>query len=159
MPRIRRAELTVDEVVAWAMWRTGAPVKQIADKFGLKTRQAIYHRAKKVEKALAEKINLEDLKNACLLCYPLALESLTENLKKHDVSMTQFFLKHFLELSDKIEGEGFASGPIFIIQSNGDKSKTEDKPQNLSKRFRFEPRPLSGDGLGVGDGQDDVRDS
>jgi uncharacterized protein (DUF433 family) len=139
MPRIRKTELTVDEVVAWAMWRTGAPVKEIANKFGLKTRQAIYHRAKKVEKALAEKIDLGKLKNACLLCYPLALESLQANLKKHDVSMTQFFLKHWLELSDKIEGEGFASSaPIFIIQSNHNQPKTEDKPQDVSKRFCLE---------------------
>lgn len=51
----------------------------------------------------------------------------------------------------KVEGEGIANnGPIFIIQSNGNHRETKDKPQDVSKRFRFEPISISGDGGGVG---------
>lgn len=60
----------------------------------------------------------------------------------------------------KISGEGFAnSSPVFIIQSNGHEPKTEDKSQDISKRFRLEPISVSGDGLGMGDRKNDVRDS
>jgi hypothetical protein len=60
----------------------------------------------------------------------------------------------------KIQGEGFANNsPVFIIQSNGHEPKTADKSQDISKRFRFEPSTLSGNGLGLGDRKNNVRDS
>jgi len=39
---------------------------------------------------------------------------------------------------NKEEGVGFGNNPIFIIQTNGDQPKTQNKPQDFSKRFRLE---------------------
>ena len=138
--RPRHTDLTINEVVSWAMWRAKAPLKEIKEKTGITSDRGVYHRIHKVEEAIKEKFPIEDYKNACLLLYPVALESLHANLAKHDVPTTLFFMKNVIGFNDKITGEGIANS-VFIIRpngnGNGDEPEKDDKTKVLSGHLRL----------------------
>jgi hypothetical protein len=82
----------IDHIVAWAMWRSKAGVDNIANKFDI-CRATVHNWVNRVEALVSERIDLDKLKTATLLCFPSALESLSYNLEvKKDPSVTNNFL-------------------------------------------------------------------
>jgi len=82
----------IDKVVAWALWKSKTKVSNIAQQFSI-CEATVYNWVNRVEKLVAEKIDMEKLHNAVLLCFPAALQSLAHNLSvEKDASVTNNFL-------------------------------------------------------------------
>lgn len=108
----------VEYIVSWALYHSKIPVKKIAEDRG-QTTASIYWQIKQIDNAIDTQIDKQKIRDACLLCNPLAVESLIHNLREKDVSMTQFFLKNILGFADKIQGEGFESANVTNVYNLG----------------------------------------
>lgn len=133
----------VDYIIAWAMWKTKAGVSNIASKFG-KCPATIYNWVNRVEKLVAERLDMEKLKNATILCFPSALESLVYNLEvKKDPSVTNNFLNKSVfadvkETEVNVETNVYNLNDLLGGISNGDLKHRAEKLAGRTDRIHEE---------------------
>ena len=113
--------IKIDFVVAWAMFKSKMGVSNIAKRFGV-CLATVYNWVKKVDDVVKDKIDMEELKAAALLCYPLALDSLAYNLRdKKDPSVTNNFLNKTI-WGDVKDSESHSQTNVFNLGAGFDQS-------------------------------------
>jgi len=123
-------------------------MQAIADKHDIRSRQTIYDwMACQEFKDFLTKLEEGHKRMALLMARRWATEAvkrLVMNFTNKDID-PEVARKSAMDLLDiaglkiqKVEGEGIGGSPVFIIQTNHNQPKTEDKPQDVSKRFRLE---------------------
>ena len=99
-----KQDVTPEDVLAWADGLTGVATKESARKQGCSA-QTIINRRKKMKAFIAQKFDIEDYRMPLYGLYPLAINSLTHNLKKNDTTCTIALLKGLQILVDKSQND------------------------------------------------------
>ena len=101
-----REIFTPHELLAWADHISGVPHVVTAKKLHV-TPQSVRDFHRKVEEFIAKEFDINSYRLPLYNFYPLLIESVAANLKKHDVTLTIALLRGLQILVDKqvVEGE------------------------------------------------------
>ena len=97
-------DVSPEMVMAWAEGLTGAKAKDTAKRFGVSD-QTVRNWKQRVQDWVGKDFDIENYRRSLFAFWDLAMNSLSHNLQKNDVTMTVAYLKGLTAFSERKEIE------------------------------------------------------